>query len=357
MKKSKILFSILILNFALCQSAQAATLDDVVNSINQLRAYIQGVVETANKLLFEQNPSLPATVVGNVGNKTARTISETTTQTVTGTSIATSLTQQDDKELQRLASLIASDSYLPKAHQWIFSRAPESDPTKFGDLSMSLEALLGTTSYANFNIDDLTKNPAYNFIQFASSAYQPLMSIQLAKDIASLPEEKKATLQNNPDFQKYRAALRSNLAAQSIGLSNLYSLMAKRVPQAGLGTKAGIPDKTNASELEIQQYLASRRSQNIEWYKQMAAASPATVSRESLFVLAEMQQQLFQMQLVNERILATLSMMEMQQNTLNKNFYITPMEIAVKNQVDNALGKKEGADVEEQTRAYREQQQ
>lgn len=357
MKKLKILLSVLILNFGLYQSAQAATLDDVVNSINQLRIYIQSGWETVTKLMFEENPSLPATIVGNEGNKTAINQSAATTQTTTTSAIKNALTQQDDKETQRLATLIASDTYLPEGHRSIFGDKKESNAAQLGDLSLSLEGLLGVNSYNNFDFNDLTKNPSYNFIQFATNAYQPLMSVELAKDIEALPKEKKMELQNNSDFQKYRAALRSYLAAQSVGLNNLYQLMAERVPQPGLGSNAGIPGKSDASEIEIQQYLANRRSQSTDWYKQMASASPATVSRETLFVLAEMRQQLFQMQLVNERILATLSLMQMQQNSQTKVLTIVPMESAIKTQVDKALGKEEGADVKERSKAYQSESQ
>ena len=138
------------------------------------------------------------------------------------------------------------------------------------------------------------------------------------------------------------AALRSLVAAQSVGASNLYQMMANRIIQPGLGTTVGLVDSqgqpiADASNVQVQNYLATRRSQDKNWYAAMSAASPTTVARETLFVLAEIREQLFTLQKQNERMLATMSVMEMQNTQLSK-LNLMQLEQAVTAQINQAKG-------------------
>jgi hypothetical protein len=61
----------------------------------------------------------------------------------------------------------------------------------------------------------------------------------------------------------------------------------------------------------VEQYLINNRLNNPDWYASMNTAPPAAVQREILYVLAETQRQLFELRMVNERMLATMSTMQM----------------------------------------------
>ena len=344
MNKLKVFLLIFLINIGCIQSANAATLDDVVNAINGLKNYISdtfnATMDVMGKLLYKENPSAIPAENANRANNNATNVANTNANTASSSTIETTLTANNNVELQRLANIIASDTYLPPAQRSLFGERATMNPA-LGNQAFNAEALLGPVAYENYDFKNPKSNPQYNFIQFVSNSYQPLIPPTMAKDFNSLSEQKKLELQTNSDFQNYRAALRSFVATQSVGLSNLYQLMSERIPQPNLGKVAGLPNKKDASQLEVQEYLANRRVQNSDWYKQMAAEPPAVVSRETLLVLAEIRQQLFQMQLVNERILATLSVMQMQQNLSNKVINNSAqLEGAAKAQIDAAAGKK-----------------
>lgn len=321
-------------------SAQAATLDDVVASINALRAYIESAVQstmkTVNDLIYEDNPSMPATVTGNVGANNARPAISKNSEANTLNAIKTSLTNKENKEVTRIATLPASDTYTNQTVSFnIFGNQTTTNFAE-GDKNFSLDTLLGTT-----NFSPSTQQQAENFIQIASNLYNPILPDITLK---GLSDSQVTELQKSPDFQKYEAALRAYIAAQSVGISNLNQMLAVRITQKDLGSNTGLTDSngnkiTDASIMQVEEYLAKRRATNKDWYDQMAAASPATVSRETLFVLAELRQQLFELQKQNERLLATMSMMQLQTGQLNRSL-LEQTAAPVKAQIDKYKGKK-----------------
>ncbi len=322
--KKLIIGSILLSGLTLVTSAQAATLDDVVRSINNLRDYIAGAVnstmKTVSDLIYEENPSLPATVTGNEGINKANINTQALTNNLSLEATKKALTLKSDQDITHLASITASDTFVPPTGVSIFGGNRSTANPDFGNSSFNLNSLLAMPAYFNYDAKNINQNPAYNFISAVSGLYQP---ISPTINFEGLNEKQKLELQSTLTYQQYQAALRGYIAAQSVGISNLYHLYAERIPQAGLGTAAGVTDDAgkpiaNASALQVEQYLATRRSQNKNWYQQMAAASPTTVSRETLFVLAEIREQLFQLQLQNERLLATLSVMQLQNTQANK---------------------------------------
>src|SRR5690606_20968040 len=86
--------------------------------------------------------------------------------------------------------------------------------------------------------------------------------------------------------------------------------------------KAGLPTDTpgypNASPLQVEDYLAKKRIMNPNWYASIEAASPTTVLREMLYVMAEMRFELYQQRMQNELVLATLSALQLQSTSTEK---------------------------------------
>jgi hypothetical protein len=228
-------------SFALPQAASAATLDDVVQSIRALHSYIEAVVnKTAQQLaekMYEANPNMPATIVGNQGQQAAKmgVTNNTYRLTLDQTRQALSIKGPVDKSKQdALSDIIASDSLLIPKSQY--------------------NALLGNSPNEQINIAAGDGN--FDFETFLGiNAYTPTREAQAIRD---------------------------------------------------------------ASPLQVKEYLATRRSTNPQWYDDMSKASPATVSRETLFVLAEIRQELFNIQQQNERMLATMSAMGGQLNMTGK---------------------------------------
>jgi hypothetical protein len=110
-----------------------------------------------------------------------------------------------------------------------------------------------------------------------------------SKDIKDLQEN---ILQPNTTYQKYKATYRGVIAARSIYVNNLQQAYQERVPQV-----------KGKSALELRNEQVNSRL-TTDYYNQMAKATPATVARETLFVLAEINSQLNAIRNQNERMIA-----------------------------------------------------
>ena len=153
---------------------------------------------------------------------------------------------------------------------------------------------------------------AQNALQFISGTYLPLNVPSLSTN----PNTRANQLQL-PDVQTYFLKLRSYSAGASVAISNLNYILQERTVQKGLGTQAGMTTLptdaagsqpiADASPLQVQQFMVQRRINNSTWYTKMNSSTALDVSRETLFVLAEIQAQLYQLHLDNERMMATAS--------------------------------------------------
>lgn len=149
---------------------------------------------------------------------------------------------------------------------------------------------------------------------------------------------------NSDAYQNYKMTTRSIMASKSIALNNLNKLMLERTPietekpnptleklSEAIGVKPKqeeITDPNNpnkkikvyayASPLQISAYTANHRVESNDWYQRMATASPATVQRETLYVLAEIESQMHQAHIDRERMLATMSALQLESNTVNQ---------------------------------------
>lgn len=176
---------------------------------------------------------------------------------------------------------------------------PEANP-----VNLNMDSLMRPTQY-----DKEQQINARNFIRFITGLASPPPALNFGKLDA---KERDAILQNTK-VQQYLLALRTLTAMSSVGMSNLYSLYAERVP-----LKMDNPNPQDSqkqiekSALQMQQEMASRRLRDATWYAKMEAAAPATIEREMLYLLAEIRFELFQNRMVNERLLATQSVQQIQ---------------------------------------------
>jgi hypothetical protein len=163
-----------------------------------------------------------------------------------------------------------------------------------------IKSLINPLGYAN----QATVQTALNYIQFMA---QPSFNANIEK----------LRGYNSPNFLPYIMTLRSYVAMQSIGLANFYKSFSDRVRITGLGGQAGISNSSNApaSVLEVEDYAAKKRVADSNWYKAMETATPATIERETLYVLAEMRLEMYKNRLALERLILTNSAILMQLNT------------------------------------------
>lgn len=162
---------------------------------------------------------------------------------------------------------------------------------------------------------------AENFIRYASFELAPLPQISYknyeslyveATDTsqpAEIQAEKMASLSN------YFVTLRSLAAQQSVAISNLYSILSKRMPQTDASTG------NSTSEALNEYVMASKRlydtnpgkdGQESQWVKNINTASSATVQKEMAVLLAEINYQLYLNRQQQERMLLTDSILIIQ---------------------------------------------
>jgi hypothetical protein len=129
------------------------------------------------------------------------------------------------------------------------------------------------------------------------------------------------------DVQSYLLRSRTAAAGQSVSFSNLNYLARERAIVKDLGKQAGMTtlptdgakqDINDASQLQLEQFLVDRRVGNASWYTSVNTASAITVQRETLFVLAEIEKQMFQQKILMERMLAAQAVTQEQTAEINR---------------------------------------
>lgn len=333
---TKIVLVVCPLFITLC--AQAATLDDVVNRLDGIKTQLSNAAKAFVALIYEPNPNNPATVALNIQQPENNQLIAQSVAQQSLAQIKQSLApvyvagvNYPQLKLDLTAKVTGSDSVSAKTPSVIAktepsqNKAAEQDSTAAGDDNFN---------FSNF-ITPMAYNPqqrlqAAHFITYVSGLADPLSPIQLN-------DQSKATIRGTEEGWNYLYALRTMMASQSVALTNLDYLFAERQPIANLATTAGLKTADGAaSKLQLQQYIATRRTDSEQWYKEMAQASPTTVAREQLNVLAEIERQLYQLHTDNEKILATLSVMEIQTNAAaNK----TNLQTATQNLCSSNAGK------------------
>ena len=193
--------------------------------------------------------------------------------------------------------------------------------------------------------DQLTASHAY--MDYLTKNYKnPVFSLHLsilqAKLNAEKPTEQYNTLYNfisSTPYQKYQLALRSSMASRSIAVNNFNRLIAERTPSkksvSGIHNRQG-KEITHPSPLQVKSYIASHRVNNPKWIESLQSQSSTTLQRETVVLLAEIEHQNYQAHLDRERVLATLSAMQLQGSTASRMLLQT--KAAAVNQEIKAIG-------------------
>lgn len=166
---------------------------------------------------------------------------------------------------------------------------------------------------------------AANFILYASGLAVP-SNLPRLKDYDQIYQRTRITPQNNQEalskanaeaqLASYFANLRVYAAQTSVGLSNLYSILSRRMPQ-NVGDAAS-PNITSQALNEFNMatwrlYKPQQAEQggapqpDQQWINMINTASPATVQKEIAVLLAEINYQLYLNRQQQERILLTNS--------------------------------------------------
>lgn len=304
-----------------------------------LIAYLSGLVSTtvnaAANLIYQFNPDMPTTVAANLGQVLgSESVSKTTNQ-LSLAMVQNGLTPQpSNSSLIQLASIPASDTLYVPSSVWSLSGNSNNPNLAAGNNNFSFATFFSPISYAT----GLQQMYASNYIKFLADEAQPISNL----NIGGLSTDQLKQLQSETSFQNYQVSLRALIAQQSIAYSNLYHLYAERLPQQGLGTSVGMVDNqgnkiTNASPLQVEQYIATRRADNPSWYQKMSTASSTTLLREIAMELAEIEKQQYQLHMDNERSLAAISTIELQ-STFNEVSNVQEDITSLQNKINSLTG-------------------
>ena len=316
-------------------------IDEVGTSIKALIKYLNNVVNaTAEKtgdLMYEidpgLNPNIKITATSKLAHKNAvKTAEKLSTcqiyQTYLGVysdvkgyadnpalaPLAQLCNGKDYKDVVQdvgtLAPIVAADSVALMEPGTSFNigslfggGSPRAAGPAIGNKNFEYRSLFGPAAY-----NEKQYQRAIRYINFVGQLYQPLPKPALSG--INDPKTRKK-LRTSPSYQAYQVALRSIIAQRSMGLSSLYRNVTERKEQPEiillqLFDKDG---KQIKSPLQLAHYLATFRADDPTWYQKMATASKATLARERLLISANIQKQLFQLHMDNERISNLLSML------------------------------------------------
>ncbi len=165
---------------------------------------------------------------------------------------------------------------------------------------------------------------AMDFIRYATSAVLPFDTMQQS-DYSTLWNQAKqstdgqdqTTIDSIHDAQKnlmtYLLNLRVYAAQSSVAVSNLFDIMAKRMPQSTGNTTSGTATVTSQAFNEFQMatwrmYNPQTKSDSDQWVEQINAASSATIQKEIAILLSEINYQLYLNRQLEERNILTNSL-------------------------------------------------
>jgi len=160
---------------------------------------------------------------------------------------------------------------------------------------------------------------AQNFVRFATGQTTPI-STPSASDLENLGVQlSSGDAQAAQQWSQYVAKLGTYAAQVSVAYDNLNDMMAKR-----MSTSSGANSTTSQaqSEYEMATWRLLDSTKKTAWIKQMQTASPASIQKEQLSLLAEINYQLYLNRQMQERILLTNSILLLQ-NAQNLSGMIT----------------------------------
>ena len=186
------------------------------------------------------------------------------------------------------------------------------------DNYFSISSLLGPSVYTSSDL-----NAANAYMAYLTQSYNNPASMLNLSDLKSYvnglkPRRQPAALYkflSSSQYQDYQLALRSYTANKSVAINNFEHLIAERTPSKT--AVSGIYDNqgneiSKPSPLQVEQYQANNRIDNPTWLQSLQSMSSTSLQREIAVELAQVIKQNQQAHMDRERILTTLSAMQLQ---------------------------------------------
>lgn len=224
-----------------------------------------------------------------------------------------------------------------------------SDISALVSPSLSFDSLIGPINYSTKAISPSTSSSSFaneleydgglygsseltradTFIRYVSgNIVPPTKDEKLNKAISRLSKGGfKKRYKNAAAINEYILTLRSFAAQASVGMSNFYALMAKRATITdesgkavqGMDINGNTHDLSQASQelrMALRRFVPQTRVKGSKdantWAQMIMTAPPAQVQRETALLLAEINYQMYLNRQMQERMLATMSAMQLQ---------------------------------------------
>lgn len=316
------IIAIMLSTQTFADSKDTELLQQIANRTNQLVADAVQKWGLIVNLIYTKTPDVEKTISANesITQKDKPILPQSEADKLSS-DIDNALLMTNATRLSELAAIAGKD-FLNSDQQ-----GPMSNILNFNTLLSPSGYVIPTKAYMPTGITasapEPTKTPASLYIQYLSQGSSLPKNLL---DLQGASQSKLQSLRNNPNFMQYVVGIRSYVANQSLGMSNLYAIYNRHKPDPDLGGKIGLHNQS-LSIADAEDYLAKRRIADKQWFKNMEAASPVTVLREILYVLAEIRYEMHQSRNDSERMLATLTALELQSLTQRQ----TQLEILKQN--------------------------
>lgn len=254
------------------ETAMVENFQELIKLVNKL---VQAEFTFSDEIL--QGTARSTLINGNMINEQAKE----QTNEIAQTALTATVSQTQD-------SLIAAAKLVKDPAKTDFKPEPQY---------FSLATILNISSFDESKLTQELQQ-AEQYIAFISGQANPVP-----------PLDEIAATKSNPAIENYRAALGSYTAAQSVGVNTLNRMVNARIPDKSLGDAVGLNQAI--SPLQLEERVATTPLGSA-WMQKMATASPADIQKETLFLLANMQVQLFQSNQQLEQLNATLAALQLQ---------------------------------------------
>ena len=238
---------------ATATGASTKYLQDIDAIVNYWKKLFNEMVQTNAKMIYEAIPYMGTTIAANQALQENGQADSTLENAVT--------TNVNDA-LKTLTTTVSSSTLITKLTDLV----PNTSEADRSPLALSFSNLMDPFQY-----DQTQQTAADSFMTFIAQLASPPTAVD--KSIV----DKVASGRGDTQFALYQYAMGSFAALQSVATGNLYRIYQERVPQPGLGTKAGI-GTSNASPLQVKQYEASWRADSPSWYEQMQVMKLSAVT-------------------------------------------------------------------------------
>lgn len=314
-KKSSTRIATTALVCAISTSAFADMASDINNIKRQIEDYVkknvgsQAISSTLQSLFsatMSRNMQLQPTIAAQQAKSTQTDLA----------AISFTLGPTDMASIAQKAvlSMIGGDSFIPGVGFSVFAPGAQNAITQelmCGNSNFSFDSLVGPNIYGKVKLphcgDKKRDQDAFAqaYILNAGNYGTPINSFSAAKALEEKMVDNAAQateLAMSDAYKSFQTERRTLVALRSAAIGNLQYLYAQRHGEVKDNGDVAAP-----SQMYLLDQMATSRIGNPMWYTEMLKAYPAQLAREQVMILAEMQQELHQINIVLQRQLGVTS--------------------------------------------------